>query len=234
MIGYDLRKYERADQRGIIDFFYSRQVDLVFDVGANVGQFALGLRSLGYTGEIVSFEPIRSVFCELQNAMGNDRKWHGYNIALGSEASVVQINVSHKSVFSSIQRQTSAAQAFDPYAATMRIESVRVEALDTIAEQHKFSRAFLKIDTQGYEEQVLKGSRTTLTKTVGVQLELPIVHLYEGVWQFSSACKTMESLGFVPSVILPVNYGRNDQFALLEVDCVFRSTSPLSSVMDND
>jgi FkbM family methyltransferase len=234
MIGYDLRKYKGADRRDLADFLNSRHVDLVFDVGANVGQFASMLRRCGYRGEIVSFEPIRSVFLKLQDAMSKDQKWHGYNIALGDKATTTVINVSRNSVFSSIQPQTAAAQAFDPEAATARVEPVQIDTLDTIAARHNFSRAFLKVDTQGYEQQVLTGGRATLEKVVGMQLELPIVHLYENVWQFSTACKAMESLGFVPSIILPVNYDRGDNFSLLEVDCVFRSTSLSPNAALND
>jgi FkbM family methyltransferase len=228
MIGYDLRKYKGTNRRHLADFLNSRRVDLVFDVGANVGQFASMLRRCGYRGEIVSFEPIPSVFLKLQDAMSKDQKWHGYNIALGDKANTTVINVSRNNVFSSIQPQTAAAQAFDPEAATVRVEPVQIDTIDTIA------RAFLKVDAQGYEQQVLTGGRATLEKVVGMQLELPIGHLYENVWQFSTACKTMESLGFVPSMILPVNCDRSDNFSLLEVDCVFRSTSLSPNAALND
>jgi FkbM family methyltransferase len=41
-------------------------INKVFDVGANVGQYAERKISLGYRGQIISFEPISSVFTELE------------------------------------------------------------------------------------------------------------------------------------------------------------------------
>jgi FkbM family methyltransferase len=231
MLGYDLRQHDSKKRCGLIDFLHSRQVDLVFDVGANVGQFGVQLRSAGYSGDIVSFEPIPSVFAKLKHRIRGDRKWHAYNLALGDSAGQLNINISRNSVFSSIQSQTHMAQVFDPEAATTGIELIQVETLDAMAERHLFSRAFLKVDTQGYEQQVLKGSRRTFARIVGLQLELPIVHLYEGVWDFSSACDMMKSLGFVLSFIEPVNYDPVDPFALIEVDCVFRLTSTVGNII---
>ena len=38
-------------------------INCIFDVGAHYGEYALRMRKAGYTGRIVSFEPI-SVFCK--------------------------------------------------------------------------------------------------------------------------------------------------------------------------
>ncbi len=54
-------------------FLVSRDVDLVFDEGANIGQFALGLRDCGYRGKILSFEPVKSAFCVCQDKAKSDR-----------------------------------------------------------------------------------------------------------------------------------------------------------------
>jgi len=52
---------------------------------------------------------------------------------------------------------------------------------DVFAELPPSKAAFLKIDTQGYERQVL-WERRSASNFVGVQMELPITHLYEGTW----------------------------------------------------
>src|SRR5581483_618078 len=47
-----------AAQATLRSLLARHRIDLVFDVGANRGQFAQALRRLGYRGEIVSFEPL--------------------------------------------------------------------------------------------------------------------------------------------------------------------------------
>ena len=80
----------------------------------------------------------------------------------------------------------------------------------------------LKIDTQGYEQQVLQGGRHLLPMMKGVLMELPIIHLYEATWQFHEAVAFMEEAGFIPAQIHPVNYHPTDSMSLIEVDCLFR------------
>jgi hypothetical protein len=58
-LGYDVRRtgsFNDNDYRRPIHFLRSRNIDLVIDVGANVGQYAESLRKAGYAGWIVSFE----------------------------------------------------------------------------------------------------------------------------------------------------------------------------------
>jgi len=58
-------------------------VDCVFDVGANTGQYAEGLRNLGYKGRIISFEPLSAAHALLIENSRDDPEWvvappHGF------------------------------------------------------------------------------------------------------------------------------------------------------------
>ena len=102
-------------------------------------------------------------------------------MALGDKEGVANINVSQSPVFSSILPQLPAATKFSSAAQVVRSELVRVARLDYIfAELPTSKAAFLKIDTEGYERQVLLGAPERLSSVLGVQMELPIMHLYEG------------------------------------------------------
>ncbi|MBR1151581.1 FkbM family methyltransferase [Bradyrhizobium sp. JYMT SZCCT0428] len=94
-------------------FLQSRAVTLVLDVGANTGQFASYLRTEGYVGEIISFEPIKSAYNLLMGRMMHDSRWSGRNIGLGEAKGTATINVSENSVFSSIVSQLDFATEFD-------------------------------------------------------------------------------------------------------------------------
>ena len=67
----------------LMDFIENRRVNLVLDVGANVGQFAQSLRNRGYAGRIISFEPVKEAFSALENAARGDDLWTASNLALG-------------------------------------------------------------------------------------------------------------------------------------------------------
>jgi FkbM family methyltransferase len=171
----------------------------------------------------VSFEPIAAAYEELAALAKKDPRWKAMNVALGDNEAFAKINVSQKPVFSSILPQLPAATTFDAEAQVVRSESIRVARLDDIfAELPNSKAAYLKIDTQGYERQVLLGARECLSSFLGVQMELPIMHLYEGTWKFHEAVAYMSDQGFEISNLAPVNYDHTDTVSLIEVDCIFR------------
>jgi FkbM family methyltransferase len=220
--GYEIRRIGSHQDKRPIDFIRSRNVDLVVDVGANVGQYAENLRKEGYAGWILSFEPTSAAHEALETRAGKDGRWKTLNVAVGEAEGTTDINVSENSVFSSILPQRSAATTFDSHAAVVRVESVRVARLDDLfADLPQGKAPFLKIDTQGYERQVLSGASKCLSRFVGVQMELPIVQLYEGTWRFHEAVAFMNERGFEISNLLPVNYDPADPVSLVEVDGIF-------------
>jgi FkbM family methyltransferase len=204
------------------DFLQSRQIDLVLDVGANIGQFASALREDGYRGDILSFEPVRSVFQTLQKRARGDARWEARNLALGDAAGRAVIAVSEDTVYSSLKEPTSTGRRLDSRIAATRTEEIELVRLDDIFEPFRSRNVFLKIDTQGFERQVLAGAASALKLVKGVQLELPIVHLYRETWTLIEAIEHMANFGFIISQIEPVNFLREDSVSLIEVDCVFR------------
>ena len=51
-----------TDEEGFIKLLQHKKIDLILDVGANIGQYAQSLISLGYEGNIVSFEPLKGAY----------------------------------------------------------------------------------------------------------------------------------------------------------------------------
>jgi FkbM family methyltransferase len=211
----------RRTEPDLMDFITNRGVDVVLDVGANVGQFGELLRFKGYAGKIISFEPIHATYQELAVKAAADGNWEASNFALGSKSEHTMINVSRSSVFSSILPSTKAAVRFDDQATVSHTEDIEVRKLDDISPDMS-GNILLKIDTQGFEKEVLEGGQHIVSTVKGVLLELPIVHLYEGTWQFHEAVEYMSKAGFVPAQIHPVNYHSADHVSLVEVDCLFR------------
>ena len=216
----------RRRVRDLIDFIEDRRIDTVIDVGANIGQFGEGLRAEGFRGKIVSFEPIASVFQELAKKAAADGNWEAHRCGLGSASGTAQINVSELTVFSSILNMTSTASLHDSRTAVTRTEEIEIRTLDQVAARLT-GNILLKIDAQGYEKHVIEGGSQTIPRVLGIQLELPVIRVYEGEWQFHEALKYMADIGFMPAQIQPVNYHGADNVSAVDFDCLFRPIGPL-------
>lgn len=223
----------RRRVRDLIDFIQDRDIDVVIDVGANIGQFGESLRADGYKGKIVSFEPIKSAFQTLSSKAASDGNWETHHCALGAAPGTANLHVSELTVFSSILKLTDVAKLHDDRIAVEHTEEVPVRTLDQIAAELP-GEMFLKIDTQGYERQVIEGARQIMPRLKGVLMELPIVHVYEGEWRFYEALEFMADAGFVPAQIQPVNYHGADQVSAVEFDCLFRPLNHIDGLLRPD
>jgi FkbM family methyltransferase len=204
-----------------MDFIESRAIDVVIDVGANVGQFAQALRNDGYRGRIMSFEPTKSAFELLAQKAASDHNWEAHHCGLGTVAGTAILHASELSVFNSILDLSGVATLHDDRMAVDHTEEIQIYPLDQVAASLS-GKLLLKIDTQGYERQVLEGGRQTVSRAAGVLLELPVIHMYSGEWRFHEALRYMSEIGFVPSQIQAVAYHGSDNVSAVDFDCLFR------------
>ena len=198
-------------------------IDLVFDVGANLGQFGRELRRHGYGGTIVSFEPLSAAHRALERNSAKDPAWLIHpRCALGEEPGTSQIHVAGNSYSSSLRRMKDRHAVAAPASRYVGIEDIAVDTLDRVAPQYLArSRApFLKIDTQGFEKQVLEGAREVLPRIKGALLELSLVELYEGQTLWLELVRWMEGQGFVLWALSPGFVDQQDGRSL-QLDGVF-------------
>ncbi len=101
-------------------------------------------------------------------------------------------------------------------------ETVPLRRLDGLAEEWLATddAAFLKIDTQGFEAQVLSGARRTLERLRGVQLEMALVPCYEGERDFRLVLDDLAAAGFAPFLFIP-GYFERKLARQLQIDGVF-------------
>lgn len=198
-------------------------VDLVFDIGANAGQFASELRVVGFKGRIVSFEPLAEPSRLLRQGAAADANWQIHEpTAIGDFDGEIEINVSANLVSSSVLPMMEAHAAAATKSVYVGSERVPIYRLDTIAPQYlaAASRYFLKIDTQGFEWQVLDGAAETLAGAQGVLCELSLVPLYAGQRLWLDMIQRLESEGFT---LWALQSGFTDprDGRTLQVDAVF-------------
>jgi FkbM family methyltransferase len=195
----------------------------LFDVGANTGQYAANARREGYTGQTISFEPLREAHAALTKNAQKDEQWIVHDrVAIGSRIGEVEINVSKNSYSSSILPILDAHTIAAPQSAYEDVEKVPLKTLDSIFNQyfHVGQRAYLKIDTQGYESEVLSGAVRSFSDIFAVELELSTVHLYEGQKLYDYFFSFFSNRGFLLWTITP-GFSNDATGQMLQFDAVF-------------
>lgn len=198
-------------------------VETVLDIGANVGQYARSLRRAGWSGRIVSFEPQSQVHAQLSAAAADDPGWHvAPPMALGARAGEETINLSNESDMSSLLAMRADFLATSPTSRRVGRETIRVETLDAVFDDHvgAGARAFVKIDTQGYEAAVLDGAAAVLPRVIGLQLELSLVPLYEGEVTYRVLMERLAAAGFALHLVIPGYFSRH-RVRMLQFDGIF-------------
>jgi len=199
------------------------QSNVVFDVGANIGQFAQELRSVGFSKKIISFEPLSSAHTQLIAAAHNDQAWLVHpRAAVGDRDGEIDINIAGNSVSSSVLPMLDAHSSVAVGSAYVAAERTSLIRLDSVAAKYLSadSRPLIKIDTQGFEWQVLDGASETLKLAKGVLLELSLVPLYDGQRLWLEMIDRMEAEGFT---LWAIQKGFTDQRTgrSLQVDAIF-------------
>jgi FkbM family methyltransferase len=180
-------------------------INVAVDVGANLGQFGSMLRRNGYRDEMVSFEPMRAVYSELEKRARPDPKWRVFNTAIGAENGEAEINISPTHASSSILPMMDLHVRNAPGSQYVSKERVRVSTLDSALGEvlSNGSHVLLKIDTQGYEHHVIHGIKSILSQIHLIECELSLATLYEGQYLFPEMIDLLEGIGFRPVHLEP-------------------------------
>lgn len=208
-----------------IKLFDSYGIDLVLDVGANTGQYASRMRTIGYSGEIISFEPMRAAYEQLARNSHGDNVWSCRNFALGDAESELHIHVSGNSVSSSILPMLQEHEKHAPASKVTNDETIHVKRLDGLPDWEAWAGKkgiWLKIDVQGYENHVLNGASRCLERIAAIQLELSLRPLYANQLTLIPMLKRLDELGFDPVAFEPGFTDKNSG-ELLQVDGIFHN-----------
>jgi FkbM family methyltransferase len=224
--GFSVRPVRRFDTelKVLSHFLFSRQIDLVVDVGANEGQFAAGLFEAGYNGNILSFEPLISARERLTAAAAKNPRWQvAPPLALGSQPAKAILHVAGNSISSSLLPMEKLHVQAARNSAEVGQQSVEVERLDNVLSwvtRVDPRRIFLKLDTQGTEKAILEGARGVIDRVEGIKLELSFASLYSGQPLFDEVYEYIRSLGFLLWDIVP-GFRHDGTARLLQCDAVF-------------
>jgi FkbM family methyltransferase len=217
-----LHSWSQLDQWSrLIETLDCLKINVFLDVGANKGFFAKHLRQCGYAGEILSFEPIRSDCEHIRQRARNDPKWKVFNYGLGNEDGDRTFNINL-----TVGRET-VLSSFLPYKdGNSTTTAVQIKRLDSVLPDFidiSKARIFLKMDTQGFDLEVVKGAAKCLDRIVGLQSEIAVIQSYEGMPSYTDSLEYYHSLGFKLIDLFVV--ARTGEGPVVEYDCLMAKFS---------
>lgn len=199
-------------------------VDCVLDVGANDGGYARFLRlEVGYTGLLLSFEPVSRLVAACRAAAANDPTWHILDYAIGSENTEAEINVAVYSQLSSLLPAADLLpEKMSPLMTTSHKETVKVRRLDSLLPDlqrtYGYQRPYLKVDTQGFDLAVLEGTGDLVETMVAAQTELSFRPIYKGMPGWRTMVDALEAHRFSVSNMFAISADAG--LRAIEFDCV--------------
>jgi FkbM family methyltransferase len=217
--------HQYQEVRALRSFLHEFEVDCVFDVGANHGQYASMLRhEVGYKGFILSFEPAPEVFVSLGKRSSHDDKWQAFHLALSDHNGSAPFYIMAGDQASSLNAPVADMPVhFSKICQVTETADVPLRKLDDmfgeLQSQYGFKRPYLKLDTQGHDRFVAEGAAACLPDMLGVQTELAIEPIYQQATDYRTMIAWLEEHGFLPSAFFANNRGH---FPLVyEMDGIF-------------
>ena len=221
--GYDIVGYNAGNPRTRLARLLDRHgITIVLDVGANRGDFAWDMRELGFRGRIISFEPLPEAFVDLAKRAEKDDRWTALPIGLGDQAEERVLNIAANSQSSSLLPMLEAHAQAAPESRYDAQVAVSIRPLDEALRGflRPDDRIFLKVDTQGFEKQVLDGAVETLALAPLVLLECSLVALYDGALLIEDVIGYMRERGYAPVDLTPT-FHHAELAHLMQVDGLF-------------
>lgn len=234
--------YEKFNLERILKFILKDNRPIIFDVGANVGNTIIEYKNYWPEAKIHAFEPQEDCFKALEVISENFKgDIFVNNVAVGIEHNHIlefythdinseisgfsKINLSsNDSIFLKKIKMGKSNFSMDDYERTVNHKKlVKTIRLDKYLEENCIDKInLLKIDTQGYEPEVLSSLGSFLSKTDIVLTEIMFFDYYEKKLSFSDIERVLLPAGFELYNILHVSQnpmnGRTDWIDVIYVN----------------
>jgi FkbM family methyltransferase len=194
------------------------EVNCVLDVGANIGQYGKFLRDeVGYRGRIVSFEPYPQAFIQLQKTAARHQPWQTHPFALGAARQSMRLNVMAATEFNSfLSPVPTGIDHVEKKNRVREVIEVRVERLDSVIPDDQ--NLFLKMDTQGFDLEVLRGASGCRDRICAMQSEVSVIPIYGKMPDMQASLAEFSRCGFDLAGLFPVS--RDESLRVIEFDAV--------------
>lgn len=188
----------------------SLSLDVVVDVGANKGQFSLLIRGVIPGAIIYAFEPLSNPAKIFSKIFDGDTNTHLYTCAVGECNESIAMHVSKSDDSSSLLPISEKQSNLFPGTEEDYIDNVTMSTLKSVISTDKLTgRSLLKIDVQGFELSVLKGSQPLLKEFGFIYIECSFVELYEGQALVSDIVDYLANEGFLLNGVYNMSYDKS-------------------------
>jgi len=160
----------------------------ILDVGSNEGESIDFFLSLFENSTIYSFEPEKKSYQKLLKKYGESKTINLFNLALGDKKEELKLKINIKSSTSTFSKINTLSKYYNLKSSILNFskngtflgeEKAQVEKIDNFFNEKKISTIhILKIDTEGFELNVIKGAKNTLQKTKVIIIEFQLNDMY--------------------------------------------------------
>jgi FkbM family methyltransferase len=169
----------------------------VLDVGANRGQFALFALRRFPRARLICFEPLAQPAGVLRRVLAPRAGVEVHEVALAATSGTASMHQTRKDDSSSLLAVTAEQQRAFPGSEEVARIDVPVRRLDDCLDPARLARpCLLKIDVQGAELEVLRGSRRVLAAVDELIVECSFTELYAGQALADDVIGELRAAGF--------------------------------------
>ncbi|AEE50735.1 FkbM family methyltransferase [Haliscomenobacter hydrossis] len=185
----------------------------IIDIGAYEGKWTLEMLSIFPNAKYLMIEPLESkkgLLTTLQKSRPDQITF--VNALLGAtDGQPVTFN----------EMETASSVLKEHHSTSAQLVSKTLSSLSAIAQQKGFEKPdFIKLDTQGYELEILKGGSDVLSTTQAVLMEVSLLDIHRQVPLINEVFDFMAKYGFVAYDICSLVRRPLDK-ALWQVDVIF-------------
>lgn len=220
-VGLELTRADRSPSRTLLGLRHL-PIQTIIDVGANTGQFARHIIQFFPQARLFCFEPLAEPFAELQRwAKTQAGQVRAFNVALGAEDGEAQMfRHTEHSASSSLLTTTDVCNQLYPQTRAQDTVPVNLTTLDAaLGEQSLPPELLIKLDTQGYERQVIAGATETFRQAHACIVEANLYKLYDQQPSFIELAVLLNDFGFRYAGNLEQTYSASGE--VVYVDAVF-------------
>ena len=177
-------------QKRISKFLQNRSIKTIIDVGAHKGEFAQKALQMESVNKIIAFEPQKKIFSLLKEKFSDNDKVVLNNFALSEKVEKRIMKINKMTATSTLNHEINNDSLYFKFKSFLLYQKNSIideEEIDTTTFDAFFNgemfdeNTLLKIDTEGYEIHVLKGSEQKIREMKYILIENQFSKMYKNV-----------------------------------------------------